>query len=112
MQCLPLHGHLTWRMRVHHRPSIVNWCDACPSYMFCVWPVSQAWTSTCVLRAPAAPLALAEAQRAPRMMHCHDMQGGCELADETYRSAFGGLADIDEFCYFGTKLNLASIFAR
>jgi hypothetical protein len=48
------------------------------------------------------PLALAEAQRAPRMMHCHDMQGGyCELADETYRSAFGGWADIDEFCYFG-----------
>jgi hypothetical protein len=49
------------------------------------------------------PLALAEAQHIPRIMHCHDMQGGyCELADETYRTAFGGWAQIDEFCYFGT----------
>ena len=46
--------------------------------------------------------ALAAATQLPRVMHCHDMAGGySELADETYRSAFGGWSEIDEFCYFG-----------
>ena len=48
------------------------------------------------------PLALAAASRAPRVLHCHDMAGGYnELADEEYRHAFAGWAQIDELCYFG-----------